>query len=78
VSFFAVAIERPEPLVVNDAAGREALARAVRRHGRRVLVFDSPEALAASSEHFVAVVTDAELDTDVPVLRSDELRELPG
>ena len=62
------------------AAGRDELARAVRRHGRRVVIFESPEALAASSERFVAVVTDAELDADpgVPVLRSGALGELPG
>ena len=82
VPLHAAALPRRGPVAVYDrrAAGREELARAVRRHGRRVVVFESPEAIAASSERFVAVVTDAELDADpgVPVLRSGELGELPG
>ncbi len=61
-------------------AGREALARAVHRRGRRAVVFDSLEALVASPERFAAVVTDAELGADlgVPVLRAGQLDELPA
>jgi PAS domain S-box-containing protein len=55
-------------------AQRDELARAVRRHGARVVSFDSPEALVAAQETFVAVVVAGaggldELEPGVPVLR---------
>ena len=51
---------------------REELARAVRRHGLRVIAFEDPEALAACEDQFVAVLVAGaggleELTQDAPV-----------
>ncbi len=55
---FTLPLHRHAPAVaVYDRRGhrRDELARAVRRHGRRVVAFATPEALAAASETFAAV-----------------------
>jgi len=62
-------------------ATRDELARAVRRHGLRVVAFDTPEKLATAEEPFVAgLVAHArgldELEPTLPVLQVDAADDL--
>ncbi|WP_157592574.1 GAF domain-containing sensor histidine kinase [Solirubrobacter soli] len=74
--FFTLPFHRPAATIaVYDRRGapREELARAVRRHGARVVSFDAPEKLIAAQESFVAVVVSHaggldELEPGVPIL----------
>jgi hypothetical protein len=62
-------------------ATRDELARAVRRHGLRVVAFDTPEKLATAEEPFVAVLVAQargldELEPTLPVLQVDAADDL--
>jgi signal transduction histidine kinase len=54
------------PIAVYDRrqSRREELLRAVRRHGRRAVAFDSPEAIAASDGSFAAVLVGGAVGLD--------------